>query len=57
MKIIIMAGVLGLIPAFIARSKGHSFAQYYVLGFLIFIVALIISICIKPNQHELDRRR
>ena len=57
MEVLILAGFLGLIPAFIARSKGHSFVAYYIFGVLLFIVALIVSLCIKPDQHELDRRR
>lgn len=41
---------LGLIPAFIARSKGYNFTQWYIYGFLLFIVAFIHSICLKDHS-------
>lgn len=51
------AAILGLIPAFIARAKGHPFFLYWVGGALLFIVALPVAIFIKPDQAVLDRRR
>ena len=54
------AGVLtvtffaGLIPAFIANSKGRNFYLWWVYGFLIFGVALIHSLIIKETEaHQL----
>lgn len=48
MSFIIIAALLGLIPAFIAQSKGRSFAGWWVYGFLLFIVAIIHVIFVKP---------
>ncbi len=49
LKILFVAAILGLIPAFIASSKGRSFALWWVYGLLLFIVALIHSIFIKRD--------
>lgn len=46
-----LAVFLGLIPAFIAKSKGRSFFLWYVYGVALFIVALIHSIIIKKNDN------
>lgn len=43
------AVALGAIPAFIAESKGRSFLTWWLYGSLIFIVAVIHSIVIKPD--------
>ncbi|WP_234008635.1 hypothetical protein [Serratia sp. MYb239] len=51
MGIIVIAALLGLIPAFIAQSKGRSFAGWWVYGFLLFIVA-IIHVLIIPAKNS-----
>lgn len=38
--VIAIVGVMALVPAFIARRKGHSFVGYYVFGLLLWIVAV-----------------
>lgn len=38
---------LALIPACIASSKGRNFMFWYLYGYLLFIVALIHSICLS----------
>jgi hypothetical protein len=38
---------LCLIPAKIAKSKGRSFIGWYIFGILVFIVALVWSLCLK----------
>ena len=43
-----VAAVLAFIPAFIAKSKGRGFALWYLYGFLIWIVAFIHSLLLKP---------
>ena len=45
--------LLGLIPAFIARSKGRSFGLWWFYGFALFIVAIIHSLLLKPNEKSL----
>lgn len=38
---------LGLIPAFIAEQKGRSFGLWWFYGFMLFVVALIHSLCLN----------
>ena len=38
---IIVAAFLGLIPAYIAKNKGHSFGLWWFYGWMLFIVAII----------------
>lgn len=51
--ILIPALFLGLIPACIAKSKGREFFLWYLYGVLLFIVALIHSLIIKPTDRQL----
>lgn len=52
-EILIITAFLGLIPAFIAQSKGRSFGLWWLYGFLLFIVALIHSLCLSgKRQHN-----
>lgn len=53
MEILIYAVFLGLIPAFIAKSKGRSFVLWWIYGAALFIIALIHSFCLKPNESAL----
>ena len=46
----VLAAILGLIPAYIASRKGRNFGQWWLYGFLIFIVALFHSLLLKPKQ-------
>lgn len=43
---IIVAVFLGLIPATIAKNKGHSFGLWWFYGWALFIVAFIHSLCL-----------
>lgn len=54
MEILILAALLGLIPAFIAKNKGRSFAGWWVYGALLFVVALVHSLLIsaRPGSDE-----
>lgn len=38
--IVILAALIGLLPAAVARSKGRSFVLWWIYGALLFIVAL-----------------
>lgn len=55
MTFIIGAMLLGLLPAFIAQSKGGSFAAWWVFGFLLFPLALIAAIFYSPERCPLCR--
>lgn len=54
MEILIIAAFLGLIPAFIAQSKGRSFGVWWLYGFLLFIVALIHSLCLSGSKQDIE---
>ncbi len=53
---LILAVLIGLIPAAIARSKGHNFAVWWLLGSLLFIVALPVSLILPRNQEVMEQR-
>jgi cytochrome c-type biogenesis protein len=44
--------LLGLIPAFIARSKGRNFYEWWFFGAALIIVALPAAVMIKPIDDE-----
>jgi hypothetical protein len=46
---LVVAALLGLIPAKIAKSKGYSFGKWWLYGFLLFIVAIIHVCVLKPK--------
>jgi hypothetical protein len=52
MEVLIIAACIGLIPAFIARKKGHNFIAWWIFGSIIFILALPISIFMKPKDNN-----
>jgi hypothetical protein len=56
-NVVLIAGVLGLIPAAIANKKGHSFSAWWFFGAALFIVALPMALTLKPEAAELQRRR
>ncbi|MDP2179800.1 zinc ribbon domain-containing protein [Methylicorpusculum sp.] len=47
--------VLGLIPAMIARKKGRSFLEFWFFGALLFIIALPVSLLMRPTKKALLR--
>lgn len=54
MEIAIVAALLGLIPATIARKKGRRFAPWWVYGFLLFIVALPHALLLKSDVTQIE---
>jgi zinc-ribbon domain len=56
MGILIFAALIGLIPAGIASRKGRSFAGWWVYGALLFIVALIHSLMLRPDAKLIDAK-
>ncbi len=56
MTFLVIAAVIGLIPALIASSKGRNFLLWYVYGFLLFVIALIHSIVLKPDRVAVEDR-
>lgn len=57
MEILFLAAVLGLLPAFIASSKGRSFFGWWIYGTLLFIVAIVHAIVIKPDPEDVRARQ
>ena len=51
-QILPFAVLIGLIPAFIARNKGKSFALCWFYGAMLFIVALPHALWIKPDNQK-----
>jgi hypothetical protein len=54
MEIFILAILLGLIPAFIAKGKGRSFWLWWFYGAGLFIVAFIHALLMKPDQKAVE---
>lgn len=57
MEILILATLLGLIPAAIAQSKGRSFGKWWFYGAAIFIVALPHSLIMSSNKKGIEARQ
>ena len=54
MEILVIAAVIGLLPAFVAKEKGYSFGLWWFYGAMLFIVALPHALLIKPNREGLE---
>lgn len=54
MELLIVAALLGLIPASIASTKGRSFGTWWFFGAMLFIVALPMALMMKPEGPEED---
>ena len=57
MEFLVIAVLIGLIPAFIAQSKGRSFVPWWIYGAAIFIVALPHALLLKPNQQLIEQEQ
>lgn len=55
MEILVVAAVIGLIPAAIAHSKGHSFILWWFFGATLFIVALPCAIMMNKNTAAFEQ--
>ncbi len=49
--------LLGLIPAFIAKQKGRSFAAWWLYGTALFLIALPHSLLMKVDDAGVERRQ
>jgi hypothetical protein len=52
----VVAILMGLLPALIAQAKGRSFVWWWIYGALLFLVALPHAGIIKSNQAAKERR-
>lgn len=57
MELLVLAALLGLIPAVIAQRKGRSFVAWWMYGALLFIVALPHSLLMKPDHEAVEREQ
>ena len=57
MEFILFATLIGLIPAAIAKSKGHSFLGFWIYGALLFIVALAHALLMKSDVVAVERQQ
>jgi hypothetical protein len=57
MEFLILAVLLGLIPAAIARSKGRDFVLWWIYGAMLFIVALPHALLMKANPDAIEARQ
>ncbi|MBZ0268359.1 zinc ribbon domain-containing protein [bacterium] len=51
MEFLVVAAIIGLIPAAIASSKGRSFVGWWLYGAALFLFAMIHAIVIKPSDE------
>lgn len=54
MEVILIAIVIGLLPAFIAQSKGKSFMLWWLYGAGLLIIALPHSLIMKADAKSLE---
>jgi hypothetical protein len=57
MEILILALLLGLIPAIIANGKGKSFVLWWIYGALIFVIALPHALIMKSDRAAIERKQ
>ena len=50
--LLVLALLLGLIPAVIARGKGGSFFLFYILGVVVWPLALLISVIMADHRRK-----
>ena len=55
MEFLVVAILIGLIPAAIAQSKGKSFVAWWLYGAALFIVALPHSLLLKADVNQIER--
>jgi hypothetical protein len=59
MSYFVIAALLGLVPAFIAKSKGRETLAWWFYGLFLFPIALVHSLVMKPqeaNNKPIDPR-
>lgn len=53
MDLVIIALLLGMIPAYIASAKGRNFLLWWMYGTFLFAFAIIHAIAIRPAERNL----
>jgi RNA polymerase subunit RPABC4/transcription elongation factor Spt4 len=57
MNFLIIAVLIGILPAFIAQQKGRSFIGWWIYGAALFIIALPHSLLLKSDRKTLEYRK
>lgn len=57
MGMIILAALIGLVPAMIAQSKGRSFVLWWFYGAMLFIIALPHSIIMSADKISVEKKQ
>jgi hypothetical protein len=57
MEVLIFAALIGLLPAYIAKTKGKSFGLWWLYGAMIFIVALPHALLMKRDEQALEKEQ
>lgn len=57
MEVLIIAVLIGLIPAAIAQGKGKSFVLWWIYGAAIFIVALPHALIMRSDDRALESKQ
>ena len=55
MEILFFAAILGVIVGMIAKNKGRDFFPWWLYGALLFIVAIVHVLLIKPDLKHLEK--
>lgn len=56
MELLLIAIVIGLIPAAVAASKGRSFVGWWLYGALLWIVAMPHALLLRADRRTLEAR-
>ena len=56
MELLIVAVLIGLLPAFIASRRGRNFFLWWMFGAALFIVALPCALLLRSDRVTLDDR-
>jgi len=56
MEFLILAAIIGLIPAYIANKKGGNFFLWWFFGWMLWIVAMPCAILMKGDPNVIAER-
>ena len=57
MEVFVLAVLIGLIPAVIAKGKGRSFGLWWLYGAALFIVAMPHSLLMRGTPQAIEQRQ
>lgn len=57
MEILLIAAMIGFLPAYIAHTKGKSFFLWWLYGMFFFLVALPHSLLVRSETAAIEGRR